>query len=77
MCKYYAFKGAQTAIVMCRYYTFKGASPPSPMCKQRKAANQLLYLKNCGSKFHPKSSEKTLSNKSKYLYQMITFYTKW
>jgi len=62
---------------MCKYYIFKGASPPSPMCKSRKASNLLLkaYLKNCGLKFIPKSSEKTLSNEGKYLYQMITFYT--
>jgi len=31
--------------------------------------------KNYGLKFLPKNSGKTLSNKSKYLYQMITFYT--
>jgi len=31
----------------------------------KKASNQFLYLKKCGLKFLPKSSEKTLSNKSK------------
>jgi len=71
ICKYYSLKGAQTATLLCKYYTFKGVPLPSPMCKQRKASNQLLYLKNCGLKFLPKSSEKTLSNKSKHLYQMI------
>jgi len=46
----------------------------------KKASNQLLYLKKSWLKFLPKSSEKTLSNKSKpndnFLWQMITIDTK-
>jgi len=76
MCKHYAFKGAPTATAMSEYLPLKGTPPPSPMTKYKKASNQLLYLKNCGLKFLPKSSEKILSNKSKCLYQIITSYSK-
>jgi len=75
MCKGLAFKGPLTASVMCEYYTFKGALPPSSTCKLRKASNQLLCLNKLWVKISSKSSEKTLPNKSKYLYQMITSYT--
>jgi len=70
MCKYYAFKGAQTATLMCKYYAFKGASTPSPMWKCRKALNQLVYLKNCGLKFLPKRSDENYEIRA-------NIYTKW
>jgi len=68
--------GPATATVTFKYLPFKGTPPLSPMSKQRKASNQLLHLKELWVKIFPKSSEKTLSNKSKYLYLMITFCTK-
>jgi len=58
-------KEPPTATVMCKYHPFRAAPPPSPVSKQRKVSSLLLYLKNCGLKFLPKSFEKTLPNKSK------------
>jgi len=76
MCKYYAFKEAPNSNCNVHVAYFKRGFTTITNVQIKKSFKPTSIPKNCGLKLLPNSSENTLSDKSKYLYQLITFYTK-
>jgi len=88
MCKYYAFKGATNSncnvYVLCfqrgsnsnfivQVLNFQRDPTTISNVQIKKNFKPTSIPENCELKFLSKSCEKTLSNKRKYVYQIITF----